>query len=331
MTQYLKVDKDDFSTYFKYISDDAAVIDGIFLNHKIRFTQSAALNDPLESFPQIDLGPDSAAFEQRYEYQGDLIPSYMDILRNQIIETYYNEFGILSLTKQPLNHMMWCQYANGHKGVCLELKEDFINSPSFTSSLRPPLKIIKVDYVKDFRVDFQPYVADGKITFDDFEQKIIKRKTEHWGHEKEYRVVRSLAESCDYNPQRPKTSHRDHGVYTFDFSLDCVNSVIFGVKTSPCVKKKIIQACEGYNIGFIQAIIVGDDGVQMSILNIKEFGSLDHYLSLKPQVFLTDLQQLGQPYVLTVSVLDEIPYYAGYGDLIDEYLKNKKNNKVNQK
>jgi hypothetical protein len=326
MKKYRTTDGNQFQTYFKYISDNQEVIDGIFLKHKIRFTQPAALNDPLESLPQIDFGPKSHNLNQRFIYKEIVIPSYMDFLRAQVVERFYNEYGILSLTKQPLNYTMWNYYSNCHKGVVLELKEDFLKSPCFLSSSRQPLEIINVKYVQDYKVDFKEYVNGlNNFSFDDFIQKIIAIKTNHWEYEKEYRVVRSLAESEDYQPRTQRTSFRDRSsLYLFDFSLECINSVVFGVNTEQSLKKKIMDACRSHEIGFIQAVIVQDNGVNMSFEDISKFGSEDVFLNHLPQVFITDAQSLSLLTKKNINSLNEIPFYSLFRNSIDEFLENRR-------
>ena len=296
------------------------------MKNKIRFTQPAALNDPLESIPQIDFGPKSSNLNQRFIYKEVVIPSYKDWARAQVIERFYNEFGILSLTKQPLNYTMWNYYSNGHKGVVLELKEDFLQLPCFLSLSRPPLEIIEVQYVKDYKVDFEDYVNGfNNFSFDDFIQKIIAIKTNHWEYEKEYRVVRSLAESENYKPRTQRTSFRDRSsLYLFDFSLDCINSVVFGVNTEQLLKKKVMDACRDHEIAFIQAVIVQDNGVNMSFENIAKFGSEDVFLNHLPQVFITDAQELSLPPKKNINSLNEIPFYSSFKNSIDEFLENRR-------
>lgn len=324
MINYPTTDGNEFPTYFKYFSDNSKAIDSIFLKHKIRFTQPAALNDPLEYNPQIDFGQSSINLNQRYKYKGDILPSFKDLGRIQLIEQFYNEFGILSLTKQPLNYKMWNYYSNGHRGIVLELKESFLQSPCFLSPSRQPLEVIKVNYVEDFKVDFQDYVNGFNFSLDDLIQKIIAIKTNHWEYEKEYRVVRSLTESENYKPRVQRTSFRDKSVYLFDISLDCINSVIFGVNTEPSLKRKIIDACRNHQIGFIQAVIVRDNGVNMSFDETSQFGSEDTFLNLMPQIFIRDAQDFSSSTEKDINSLSEIPFYSSFKIQINEFLENRR-------
>jgi hypothetical protein len=90
------------------------------------------------------------------------------------------------------------------------------------------------------------------------------------------------------------------------------------------MKSKIINACRDYEIGFIQAMVVRDNGVNMSFIDSSRFGSRKDFLNLEPQIFVTDGNHFTRPAVKTVDSLDEIPFYNSFRDTIDEYLANRK-------
>jgi len=113
-------------SYFKYMSSDQRVINGIFNDQKIRFTQPRALNDPLEFNPIMKFH-DPQPHYTLYTFNGITLPSTELFYRIQIIEAQVNAYGILSLTKIPNSFDMWSQYADGHRGFVLELKTTFGN------------------------------------------------------------------------------------------------------------------------------------------------------------------------------------------------------------
>ena len=94
------------ATLFKYVSDSSKVIDGIFRDHKIRFTQPAALNDPLEFNPVIRFDSEDDNYKC-YKYGGVTMPSIHDWEYINLIESRINKFGILSLTDNPYSFEMW--------------------------------------------------------------------------------------------------------------------------------------------------------------------------------------------------------------------------------
>ena len=104
-------------TLFKYVPDSSPVIEGIFVKHRIRFTQPAALNDPLEFNPAIRFNSDDDNF-RKYAYQGITMPSIHDWYRLNLIESQINNYGVLSLTDNPFSFELICgRYAKLYSNV----------------------------------------------------------------------------------------------------------------------------------------------------------------------------------------------------------------------
>ena len=122
------LDHSRLKNFFKYCGDDEKVINGIFKEHQIRFTQPAALNDPLEFNPIIRFKQSEGKYTN-YIFDGIVFPSEEIRIRHQLIERQLNDFGILSLTNIPECFDMWSRYANGHRGFLIELKIDFLSIP----------------------------------------------------------------------------------------------------------------------------------------------------------------------------------------------------------
>ena len=317
----MAIDIDMLNDYFKYISDDKDVINGIFRNHEIRFTQPAELNDPLEFKPQIYSRSESVGFYKRYRYRGTHLPSHHFFLQGNIIQRYINDIGILSLTKQPLDYKMWNYYSNGHKGVVIGFKEDFLKHSCFQSNKDSSLKVTEIEYVKDYKVDVDDYKDSGEINYNEMIQEITSKKTDHWDYEKEFRVVRPLADHPKYQPRNEISVAIDRELYLFDFSLDCLSSVTFGVNTKSEIKREILNACRNEKIVFYQAILIQEDGVKMALSPISSFGGEDEYLQLKPQIFTTQAKQFSSDRdTERINKLDDIPYYLEFKPQIDGHL-----------
>lgn len=90
---------------YKYTTLDAAfkIIDG----QSIHFARMSDFNDPFE-------GPFPNAPEQLEGFKQQSYPLYF---RNDIDEN----FVILSLTRNPLNPLMWSHYGNAHSGCVIEI------------------------------------------------------------------------------------------------------------------------------------------------------------------------------------------------------------------
>lgn len=88
---------------YKYVSFEAGI--KIIVNNSIGFTQPQFFNDP---------------FESEASYPPEELKDPIQQIRNNIKkEAWKNSTGILSLTRQPLNPLMWAHYGNEHKGMVI--------------------------------------------------------------------------------------------------------------------------------------------------------------------------------------------------------------------
>ena len=311
------------STLFKYVSDAPKVVDGIFRDHKIRFTQPAALNDPLEFNPAIRFDSEGDTFFKYYKYRGETMPSRHFWEHLNLIESRINAFGILSLTDNPYSFEMWCHYANGHRGFLIEFNIPDKTKPTLQLLEGVNLRVHKVRYVKNYAINLDRlYRAGNTIPFHRIRDAIFIRKTNHWKYEREYRIVRQLADCDTYHPPAKRTSYRDRKIYCFPLSLSCICNVVFGVNTSQKVKRKIIEYCKGTNINFLQTVIYQDLQNKVVFLPIDRFGTIDKYLNMLPQIFISDsiMNKYNGDYI-TVNSLHEIPYYPLQPNDYEEYYK----------
>jgi len=323
------LDYSQLGNFFKYYSNDEKVINGIFKEHKIRFTQPASLNDPLEFNPIIQFKQNAGKYTN-YIFDGVVFPSEELRIRHQLIERQLNDFGILSLTKVPDCFDMWSRYANGHKGFLIELKSDFNKHICMLSKEGKEYPVREVTYVDEYAVNIDDLVNEhGLIPFEEFNEHAFFTKTSRWRDEEEYRLVRRLSDNPCWQ-RLENRAHRDRKVYLFDFSLECIVSVTFGACMSLENKKKIIEACKGSaDINFLQAIIIRDQkdrwdqpanvklALAESFPDLLRMGDLGMFVEQKY------VEEKKRPAV-TVSELSELPYYADDEKWISQYYKDKK-------
>lgn len=88
-----------------------------------------------------------------------------------------NQLGILCLTKDPDNHLMWVNYARDHKGFVIGFRTDAPFFQAGGNGLR--------------RVIYEPPPPDSP------EEDACFYKSEDWKYEKEWRFVRRFGESED--------------------------------------------------------------------------------------------------------------------------------------
>lgn len=322
-----------FTSFFKYFSDSQAVIEGVFQKHKIRFTQPWGMNDPLEFNPTLYF----QSFEnpyQGYELDGVFLPSIELFYRVQLIESQMNSYGILSLTKQPFSFDMWSRYANGHKGFLIEFKPDFAHHSCMKSKDGSLYTIKKVEYVKKYFLDIEKLSdEDGRLFPEKLKEEVFYKKTSRWKYEKEYRLVRPFSDIPGYET-KDNRPHRDESVYLFDFSLDCIKSVVFGACMSVKNKEYIAKECAKYNIELYQAYIIRNkhDALnslgEVNFLSADSFPSIEHILEMKAYTFIHDLPNAEYGSLTKINKLNDLPYYKGNEEVMHSLYENlKRSNK----
>jgi len=147
-------------------------------------------------------------------------------------EKYFKKFneklGILCLTENPLNHKMWLEYADYHKGFCVGF-----NSLNLFKHLGGGMKVLYYDTLPDI----QPFASPE-------EQYIIQvfSKEKKWNFEQEYRTLMFWK-----NPATEKER-------TKIIPNDCYKEIIFGSEMDEGSKKEIIKLCanKGLSVSFYQ-------------------------------------------------------------------------------
>jgi len=315
-------------TYFKYFSDADEVINGIFKEQKLRFTQPRVLNDPLEFSPVMRFN-DTQSRYTAFDLKGVRFPSVESFFRVQIIESQVNAYGILSLTKIPNSFDMWSHYANGHRGFVFEFKDRFWQHPCMKSQAGDEYPVRKVKYVEDYFINLDNLVnTNYEIPTAVLHRELFFKKTSRWKNEHEYRMVRPLSESPDYFGPKSNYPHEDIGKYLFPFDWDCISSVIMGANMSVENKQLIALQCEKNNKPLYLSLIIKDlkDSfgrpctIYIIPLNVPEYKEI--MLSAQPQLCCTDTTRLSNQGTIEIFNINELPYYGDYKEQVDELYKN---------
>ena len=253
-------EQDNPKELVKYFSDSDVVIDSIFKNKKIRFTQPAALNDPLE-FNPILIFPESVKNAYKpYICRNKQLPSVELFCRIQLIESVINNYGILSLSSEVDSFDMWNLYSNGHKGFLIQFKDNFNEHKSFRSTKEARIyKIGKLEYVDILKIELKELVTEEN--YDHFEyiyETLFFSKSNRWEHEHEYRIVRKLSDHENFTPIN-KVHRNQNSIYLFDFPLECIDSIAFGAQMTIANKIKIINACKNMDIQYYQSVVFKDE------------------------------------------------------------------------
>ncbi|ABZ76202.1 conserved hypothetical protein [Shewanella halifaxensis HAW-EB4] len=214
---------------FKYVSN--RWIDSLICKNEIRFTQFTALNDPFESSVLMQL--DEPATDDEYE---KMLPSVANIRRylekpstqgRMTAEYFSSIYGILSLSRNVHNMLMWAHYGESHTGFAIGFDEqhEFFKE-SGDNDFEPALK--KVVYSKNRVVQ----------THD--EELIFCHKSIDWAYEEEERLFKLL----DLGGANGKHCQFNEPVYLFKIPKEAYKSIYIGANMPKGEAKKLILACE---------------------------------------------------------------------------------------
>lgn len=202
---------------YKYRTYDQAR--QIISNPALFFPSYENLNDPFECFAEIECSASKAEWYQYILLQGipqedavywsEMISkdkSRQQEVISEAIEAIKKQIGILSLSINPLETLLWSHYAQGHMGVCIEfdLLKD-IETFNFPIEVIYDNDVIKFNYIRT-------QIRESGVT----NTTPLYHKTKDWEYEAEYRVLKlgQANKLVKINPH-------------------AISSVIFGAKTIP--------------------------------------------------------------------------------------------------
>jgi hypothetical protein len=270
----------------------------IFTESALYYAKPSTLNDPYEAHLEFDfsaceekaqishlrvlrernrlLGNHMETLQQTWEQVKRNVKIQMDHINRNTMDfnSYYRDTmdnnGVLSLSEQRNNLLMWAHYASEHKGICLgfDWKETGL----------PPAK--EVAYLSMYRlVDIWAYTEDELVEIACFQ------KSAEWSYEREWRsfshaeyeryrelqltreakeelrkaesegsewLVKNIKDRHTYGYRRPAKL----GYRTLGFNKGALKEVIFGARmTKDVVKQHVDFVCsEGYMPRFYQAV-----------------------------------------------------------------------------
>lgn len=247
---------------YKYFTDKRT---DVLENLEIRFTQPAALNDPFESRPLIQADKDKTeiiddikkGLENLWNNAAEedkTAENYQSLVieRERLIKTAHKKFnphhlgsslsfyvnqhlGILSLSRNPTNLLMWSHYANDHKGYVLgfNASHHFFYEKTFDGSNTSPRNVIYTS---------QRSVINKEDK--DLYEKLFCEKPVDWAYEEEVRIFRVFS-------KKSKAKGKDSSgfrVYLADLPSGLINSIYIGARANNNFKKKIKEIVKRNNL-----------------------------------------------------------------------------------
>lgn len=179
-----------------------------FNDHRVDFAQISTFAE-FQSF----VGQNRAKFTRILEDSTSTLDAGLDVLN-----TLSQQFGVICLTGDPLQPLMWAHYADSHKGMVIEFDANvsLFNYPAF----------LQVDYCADRVV----YDASGGTSRDVVEQ-FARRKSPHWSYEQESRLILDLAQTRKVAGTPP--------MYLLRFDPRLLKSVTLGLRSSSALRAEV--------------------------------------------------------------------------------------------
>jgi len=125
-------------------------------------------------------------------------------LDEQLVET-----GILSLSLDPAQELMWAHYADQHRGLCLgfaqapgsKLADPVHCLPVIYSNVLPEMNTEGLQTTLSIAMDAtgRPYTSSLKLAFTDKTfQRVVTTKPTSWSYEQEVRYIEPFGGLCDW-------------------------------------------------------------------------------------------------------------------------------------
>lgn len=237
------------SELYKYLSLDRA--QQVLASLRIRFSQVSVLNDVDEFQPpysgmgtrEVIEGKTKQRFEETHPADikrlysslpkdkadklfAELLAEWADKIEANFeknVQALYarldENFGLLSLSADPTNPLMWGFYSDGGRGVAIEFDSRhpwFDARRDKTDSFR---HLRSVHYSADRKPDYFLMATDDDVLY---------TKLEAWQFESEWRIIRN------FNDAAVKVGPDAYGkdVLLFDIPPDAVSAILIGYRTS---------------------------------------------------------------------------------------------------
>lgn len=204
---------------FKYMS--AKRLLALLKQPSIRFTQPNALNDPYECHLTLDRKALLAHYrESRRSHEPEISAKRLEesvaMAEDQLVidallhyRERRNSFGVVSLSEDPLQLLMWAHYGDEHRGAAVEL------------DIAHPALLPRSDggnqYSDIRKVDYTQEKIFG-LPWPDTIVKVLSTKSTDWSYEREWRLVRTLN----------LTREAGDNVHVVDFDLSAIRTIYLG-------------------------------------------------------------------------------------------------------
>lgn len=241
-------------TLYKYRSYSARSLE-LLIKRKLYFASPSNLNDPYDCRINIKKSLSSAitraeqtSNEQLKEYLNRL--AQIDHVYEKINSTLGN-MGILSLSRNPINTLMWSHYAEDHKGFCIgfSLSEKFRNHSESTEEIAGISDVLYkatnpyVEFFEELATSSEPF------EWNEFWVQLLAvgalAKAKAWEYEEEVRVVRKKSGAVTFGTA--ELTEIIFGLNMSSSERDTIKAILSGDGWEH-VKYRAITKSDGFNL-----------------------------------------------------------------------------------
>jgi hypothetical protein len=202
----------------------------ILVDGKLYFSSRKGFNDPIDSNPHFrnDLTRENLKklWEKCSGQWKSAAPESIDVQYFDVCQYYnklLNDCGILSMSTEWNNPLLWSHYAKEHTGICVGFRRNKAEEND-TIYYRP--KLGKVYYNKDRTINlseiFSVHKGDNFQEMKNYIYKAFFSKAPNWWYENEWRYIHSSAKT-EY--EIPAT----------------IEEIIFGLRTPKHIQEIILR------------------------------------------------------------------------------------------
>ncbi|MGR3792027.1 DUF2971 domain-containing protein [Flavobacterium sp. TN-1] len=236
--------------YYKYLPPERlSYLD----DELLRYTQPIDLNDPFECLPKK---PSEKEFKDVIKMVSELLHKKgfplnendeileLEKIYNEAYQNVNNDIGILSLTKNWNNTLMWSHYTNSHKGFCVgfDPKDEYFQN--FLSNDGKKSKIIMEVVYSNKRVEMPMELGKKKLAFEPF----ITKSTD-WKYEEEVRIISTL------NMSDKKINSNPVDIHLFKVPHRSIKEIVVGANMDKEKEDLIKDFCTENKIEFYKSKI----------------------------------------------------------------------------
>ena len=149
------------------------------------------------------------------------IAKYMTPLIQAKVSEINKHLGILCLTEDPSNLLMWAHYADNHRGFAMGIDDAHPVWNERKSSEDDLRHLRKVKYSS-----LRPSRPMAEYDFEAF----ILAKGDDWGYEKEWRIGKSLDDAAKRIPSSP------FDICLFPLPSTAIRRIYVGARASPALR-----------------------------------------------------------------------------------------------